>query len=347
MAPKSNIKMRTKPNITIIDVAKKAGVSTATVSRVLSGQKNVSKELVNRVFSAVDELEYRVSRTAQSLRSNVRSKKIGLIVSDIVNPYFTSVIRGIENVLIPNNYALLLGDSLEDPAIEFTNIEIMLEEEVSGIIMNTVTADQDIYQELAQQGVPIVFFDRFPQNIQADTVKIDNFGAAHKATQHLIGLGHTDIGFIGLNEQASSVSERRDGYLRAIKDAGLVSNKELIIKSNLQVQGGYEGMKQLLLSQKNNPRAILCANNQTTTGALIALSEFKINIPDDIAIIGFDDMPWAASYIPALTVIDQNPSHIGKNAAGLVLARIKNPNLPIQRFSMDAELIIRKSCGSL
>jgi LacI family transcriptional regulator/LacI family repressor for deo operon, udp, cdd, tsx, nupC, and nupG len=328
---------------TINEVAQKAGVSTATVSRVLTGSYQVSEDLVQRVQKAILELGYRPDRTARLLRAR-RGQKVGLIVPDIQTPFFTSVLRGADRVLQPAGYVLLVGDSDEDPDRERLHIETFRDENVAGIILAPTTNKKARYQSLIDDGIALVTIDRVPENINVDSVTINNWEASRKAAIHLIQLGHTRIGFIGGPENISTAVERQLGYLDALQQAGIQIDRNLIRNTNYRQDGGSQAMENLL-SLEQRPTAILAANNLVTLGALETIHERGLSVPEDIALVGFDDVPWAASLRPPLTVIDQHPYHIGKIAAETLMARFKEPDRPVQKVVLDTELIIRISCG--
>jgi DNA-binding LacI/PurR family transcriptional regulator len=329
---------------TVNDVAKKSGVSTATVSRVLTGSYQVSDDLVQRVQKAILELGYRPDRNARMLRAR-RGQKVGLIVPDIQTPFYTSVLRGADRVLQPEGFVLMVGDSDEDPEREKIHLESFRDEHVAGVILAPTTNKIARYQEIISDGIAMVTIDRVPDALNVDSVTIDNREAAKNATRHLIRLGHQRIGFIGGPANISTSVDRKKGYLEALQEAGIPVENELIRNSNYRQTGGNEAMQDLLMLP-NRPTAIVAANNLVTLGALQKINEYGIKVPEEMALVGFDDVPWAASLHPPLTVIDQHPFHIGTIAAESLLARIRDPSRPIQKVVLETELIVRVSCGT-
>jgi len=328
-------------NVTIQQVAEKAGVSTASVSRVLNNSSQVTDELKARVLRAIDELGYYPNRAARHLRAGV-VRKVGVLFADISNPFFTSVLAGIESALQQADYVLVLGNSNEDPRIEQLHLNAFLEEGVAGIIFAATTPVKERYQFVLQAGVPMLSIDRTVEGLKIDAITINNVDAAYQATNHLINLGHRDVAFISGPENRTTARYRQMGYLQAMKDAGNLPPRIEI--GNFRQDGGYEAMQTLLISAKQ-PSAVLVANGLMTLGAMQGIHEHNISIPGGIAIVGFDDMPWVTSLQPPLTVIAQPTFEMGRIAARLLLDRIRTPDNPIQRINLETQLIIRKSCG--
>lgn len=328
-------------SINIEQVAKAAGVSTATVSRVMNNSGAVSKELENQVMQAVQELGYRPNRSARNLRArNVR--KIGVLFADIQNPFFTSVLAGIEASLQQADHVLLLGNSNEDRRIEQGHLKVFQEEGVAGIILAAVTDSAAAYQEVLQRGISILALDRVVEGLRVDSVSINNVESAAMATRYLLNLGHKDVAFIGGLASVSTAEQRLDGYRRTLAAYNLENAR--VEMGNFRQQGGYQAMKNLL-GKKPFPSAVFVSNNLMTLGALQAIHEAGLRIPDDIAVVGFDDMPWATSLQPSLTVVAQPTYDLGKIAVRLLLDRIRYPSNPIQKVMLESQLIIRESCG--
>lgn len=334
-------KKSSSASITIQQVAEAAGVSTATVSRAINKSDAVSEELRNQVIQAVQKLGYKPNRSARNLRAhNVR--KVGVLFADVQNPFFTSVLAGIEASLQKADYVLLLGNSNEDRHIEQEHLKVFQEEGVAGIILAAVTDSAAPYQKVIRNGVPILALDRLVEGLKVDSVSINNVEAAALATEHLLNLGHKDVAFIGGPVSISTARLRLEGYRKALLNHGLVN--ERVELGNFRQVGGYRAMK-ALLSTKPYPSAVFVSNNLMTLGALQAIHEAGLNIPKDIALIGFDDMPWATSLQPPLTVIAQPTYNLGTIAVRLLLDRILNPANPIQQVILESQLIVRESCG--
>ncbi len=332
------------PRPTMRQVAEKAGVSTATVSRVLTGKDRVSPALVQQVEQAIQSLSYRPNRTARLLRAR-KAQKIGLVVSDIQNPFFTSVVRGVENLLRPDGYVLLVGNSDEDPAREAAYLDALVDEGVAGIILVPTNNEPLAYQSVLDNQMPLVIIDRRIEGLDVDSVMTDNIASSRLATHHLIRLGHQAIGFIGGLAQLSTAVDRETGFKMALAEAKLPESAGTILRGNYRQEGGYQAMS-LLLEQTHPPSAVLVANNVMALGALQRIYEQGLSIPGEIALVGFDDIPWAVSMQTPLTVVAQRPYEMGQKAGELILARIQGSESPPQHVVLQAELIIRASCGS-
>jgi len=329
---------------TMKDVAKLAGVSVATVSRVLNNKPNVSPELRSKVLEAVEELNYRRDRVARSLRAKT-SLIIGLIISDIRNPFFTSVVRGVEDVAYDHGYTLLLCNSDEDPAKERLYIDIMLAERVAGVIISPVAEVDNYSSVLLHAGVPVVAMDRRMRDLEVDTVVVNNVEGVYQAVCYLIEQGHRRIGFIGGPTRTTTGRERQEGYQKALAEHGLGLEQVLVKIGDFKQDSGYQ-MACQLLEMDDPPTAIFTANNLMTLGALNAIHEKKLSIPQEVAIVGFDDMSWAQSLAPPLTAVAQPTYELGRTAADLLLRRIGDPNRPTEQICLEANLVVRESSGA-
>ena len=325
------------------DVAKLAGVSTTTVSRVLNNHPYVTDETRSKVLWAMEQLGYQPSRVARRLRMQV-TQILGLIISDIANPFFTSVVRGIEDVAYANQYSLFLCNSNEDPTKETLYIDVLQAERVAGIIVSPADENSTSCEPLLRNGVPIVAMDRRLRQFDVDTVLVDNVKGAYQATSHLICLGHRRIGLIGQPSRITTGRERREGYEKALSGDGLELDQRLIKIGDCRQDSGYRRACELL-EMDDPPTAIFAANNLMTLGALNAIHEKGLNIPQDVAIVGFDDMPWAPSLAPPLTAVAQPTYELGRTAADLLLQRIADKDREIVEMTLEPTLIIRDSCG--
>jgi DNA-binding LacI/PurR family transcriptional regulator len=329
---------------TIKDVARRAGVSVTTVSRVLNNHPYVADDLRERVLRAIAELGYQPSRVARRLRAP-DSQLVGVIFSDIANPFYIDVLRGIEHVLSQQGMSVLIGNASADQAREDAFIRLMQTEDVAGLIVAPTREDSPAIAEAAHKGLPMVVIDRHMTNIEIDTVLVDNFNGTLAAIQHLIALGHQRIGVVSGPLHLNSGRERYAGYLQAMSDAGLAVESGLTRFGDYRQSSGYQ-LAHELLRLPDPPTALFVANNQMTIGALNAIHESGCQIPDDIAVIGFDDLDWAVSLNPPLTTIAQPTFDIGKHAADLLLVRIADPARPARTVMLNTQLIVRESCGS-
>ena len=327
----------------IKQVAARAGVSIASVSRALSGHPHVSPELKMRVEAAVRSLNYAPNRAASTLRAR-STRIIGVVIPDINNPFFTSVVGGIESVLHRAGYSLLLTNSNENPKRERDNVRTLQAENVAGIAFTPSAADASVYRKIGMAGVALVAIARVP-GFAVDSVTVDGAEGAERAVSRLIQLGHRSIALISGPEWSSSVQDRQAGYERAFRLAGLPAPTGLVIHSDLRQKGGHDAMSDLL-NRRPRPTAAFVGNNLMTLGALTAIHERGLRIPEDIAVIGFDDLPWATSLQPPLTAVALPTEAVGVTAAQLLLDRLRDPSRPVRRVTLATELVVRASCGS-
>lgn len=329
--------------VTIKEVAIKAGVSTATVSRVLSGVNPVREGARQKVLKAIKNLDYTPNRLAQGLRAG-RQKVIGVIIPDLQNPFFTSLVRGVEATLYREGYALLLGHSDGLAAREQTHLAVLRGEGVAGLIIIPCNEADADYNALALWQIPAVAVDRVPNGWNVDLVCTNNRESAKEAVNHLLSHGYKDIGFINGPRGLNVTAERMAGYQDALQASGIRLQDSMIIHSDFRQAGGMEAMA-YFLDQPQPPRAMLVANNLMTLGALQVIHERKIRIPDDLALISFDDMPWAVSLHPPLTALAQPAEELGRTSAELLLERIKDPQRPPRHIVVPSRLVVRASCG--
>lgn len=328
---------------TLKDVAAKAGVSIATVSRVFNAPDKVKPDTKSQVEQAVKELDYKMSRVAKRLRSaNGRAHMLGLIIPDIQNPFFADIARGVEDVAYKNNYGLLFGLSNEDRKRQKIALETLISESVDGVIVPPVKGSGADILELLNLNIPVVVVDRRLEDAVIDTITCDNVQGAYLAIRHLLELGHTRIGFIGGIPELATSKERLEGYRKALSEYGVDEESTLIIEGDSTQKSGSELTEQLL-SMQNPPTAIFAANNLMTLGVLIAIHQTKKRIPEEISLVGYDDVPWAQAMHPKLTVVRQPSYQQGVNAAEMMLQRIKNPERAESLILLNPQLVVRES----
>lgn len=329
---------------TMREVAEYAKVSMATVSRVLNKHDTVDPVLRDRVLDAIKVLRYQPNRVARRLRAGSEGV-IGLIISDIENPFFISVVRAIENVAYDQGMSIVLCNSDEDIRKQQQYINILRSENVAGLIISPCAGSEESLDLLAETGVPVVVLDRVSANVKLDSIGVDNFRAAYDAVSYLISLGHTRIAFVRADANVPTVAARQQGFHSALRDAGIEPDPDLTIDgtANKQIEGSHITAQLIALS--NPPTALFCGNNVLTLGALNTLHEHNWNIPRDISVLGFDDMPWAPSLYPPLTTVAQPTYKLGFESAQMLLARITNPDSPARVVTLEASLVIRQSCA--
>jgi DNA-binding LacI/PurR family transcriptional regulator len=333
------------PNVTIRDVAAHAGVSRATVSRVLNNNPAVNEVLRDRVLEAVRALGYQPNRTARRLRAQT-SSVIGLIVSDIQNPYFISIIKGVEDVAYAHQMSLILCNSDEDPAKEQMYLHVMAAERVAGlVIVPSQTTNTQNLTQLKQLGIPVILLDRFAPDVEVDAVKVDNERGAYDAVRHLAGLGYKRIAIITGVLSLTTGRERYAGYQMALAAAGLPHDLSLVKEGNFKAESGYRLTRELWASARP-PDALFISNNMMTLGALRALRELAVRVPQQIALVGFDDMPWSGDLYSPLTAVSQPTYELGAEAVTLLLRRLADPTSPFRTVMLQSRLIVRESCGA-
>lgn len=331
---------------TIKDVARLAGVSPSTVSRVIRKSGYVSPQTRNTVLDAIEQLGYHPNAVARSMTQQ-RTHTLGVVISDIANPFFPSVVRGLDDVAHSNGYQLIVCNSDEDPTKEREAVQVLLSRQVDGLIVaSTGGALQDLSRAM-RNGIPVVLLDRLLRVPGADAVGIDNAEAAAMAVRHLLELGHRRIGIILGPPHVHTSKSRLAGYLKALKEYGIEPDPELQRHGDFKEAGGY-AETQALLGLKEPPTALFTTNNLTTTGALLALREAGISIPQEMALVGFDDIPWARVVRPSLTVVEQPTYLLGTTAAQLLFARLRRRETsPLGRVvELQANLVVRESCGA-
>jgi LacI family transcriptional regulator len=325
------------PNIS--DVARRAGVSTATVSRFLRGQRVREEAAIRQV---IDELGYRPKAAARSLRSGVHYA-IAVVVPDVANPFFADLVKGIESVCRGGPYNVLLVNTDESVELEDAVVGDILQR-VDGIILAPATEQDKTPDRIKESGVPVVFADRELRGQRFDSVLVDNAEGARSAAGYLAGLGHARIAIISGPLNTTPGRERHDAFVTAVEDLGGQIPDEYRQISDFREGGGYQAMLRLL-ALPQPPTAVFCANNLMTVGALKALNSMRIRVPQDLSIIGFDDLDLAPLLWPPLTVIDRPTVEQGVLAARLLLARLAGQGDPEpQRVVLSTRLIERASC---
>jgi LacI family transcriptional regulator len=327
--------------VTIRDVAAMALVSPATVSRVLNGKQDVGPDLRRRVLGAVTELGYRPNGPARSLRTRA-AMVLGVIISDITNPFFTAVVRGAEDQAQLAGYSVVLANADEDLAKEARYLEVAAAEQMAGALLSPASPKQTSIDVLAERGIPVVTIDRRLAAAPVDSIVVNNQRAAHDAVQHLIGQGCRRVGLVAGPVQTTTGASRLAGYRAALRHAGRALDPSLIAYGNFRADGGYAATQQLL-RQRRLPDGLLISNNLMTVGGLQAIAEAGLSIPGEIAIVGFDDSIWASAFNPPLTVVAQPTYEIGCQAAKLLLRRIAGEQFPPRHVVLRAELIERAS----
>lgn len=319
---------------TIHDVAARAGVSTATVSRALNGKANVDPALVQRVVIAARELDYRPHGVARNLRRRATTVW-ALIISDIENPFFTAVARGVEDVAQAAGHSVVLCNSDEDLAKEARYLQVAVAERVAGVVLSPTAAASDI-APLAEHGIPVVAIDRPLPGI--DAVLVGSRTGARDATAHLLQAGYRRVGCLTGPRRVSTAEDRLDGYRDALRAAGRRPDAALVRHADFKVDGGRRATE-ALLDAARPPDALLVANSLMAIGALQAMAARGLRAGHHVGLVAFDDAPWTQLVDPAITVVAQ-PAYAVGQAAGRLLAE---PASAPRTVTLDATLVIRGS----
>jgi LacI family transcriptional regulator/LacI family repressor for deo operon, udp, cdd, tsx, nupC, and nupG len=325
------------------EVARRAKVSIATVSRVLNKSDKVVPETRAMVEKALSDLGYRPSRVARRLRMNSgHAHLVGLIIPDIQNPFYAEIARGVEDAAFASEYALILCNSDEKLDKERFYLDVMRDESVDGIVLPPFDDTDVAVVEIVKTGIPVVCVDRSHARVKTDLVEVDNYQGALDAVRHLIERGHRSIALIEGRAQVSTSRERRRGYLDALEAHGIAPRKELMRAGDFKQESGRI-LTNELLGLRKPPTALFICNNLMTVGALAAVHQRGLRVPTDVALVGFDDPPWAEALDPPPTVVRQPAYDVGRQAMELLLKRIMEPNRPAVTVRLQPELVIRRS----
>jgi LacI family transcriptional regulator len=325
---------------TMQEVARRAQVSAATVSRVLNGDQRVNPDLARRVHEAVQALAYQRNVVARSLRRS-ESTLWAVIVSDVSNPFFTSMVRGVEDVAQRSGYSVVLCNSDESPSKEAGYIAAAAAGRMAGVAISPASIRRTDVRALLDLGIPVVAVDRQLSGTAVDTVLVDNEHAAAEATGHLIDMGYQRIACITGPREAMTARQRLTGYQRALHERGQAVRSALVRYADFREQGGYDAMASLMADAA--PDAVFAANNLMTVGALECLIQLGIEVPRQVGLVGFDEIPWAALVRPSLTTVAQPTYEMGKVAGELLAARRTAPDKPPQTIELRATLQVRAS----
>lgn len=325
---------------TISDVATLAGVSTATVSRALNGKASVDPDLSARVVAAAEELGYRPNGPARNLRKQ-ETAVLALIISDVENPFFTAIARGVEDVAHAAGYSLVLCNSDDAPDKEREYVDVALQERVAGVLLSP-TGNTDTTELLDRNTTPVVAVDRPLPERSSDTVLLNNRLAAEEATLHLAERGYRRIGCLPGPSGILTADERLAGYRDGLRAAGLASSTTLVRRSRFKAEGARQSAHSLL-TRSEPPDALLVANNVMAVGVLQTLADLGLRPGRDVGVVAFDDAPWTTLLDPPLTVVAQPAYDMGAVGAQLLLDRLNAPGAPPTTQTLSAHLVVRGS----
>jgi len=322
-------------------VAKRAGVGIATVSRTLHRSSQVSPGTAARVLRVIEELGYRPNTHAQSLVSG-RSHMLGLVVSDLTNPFFPELVKGFEDVALQNGYDLLVASTNYDPARTALCVRRMIERKIDGVAIMTSEVDPSLTDTLARRKVPLVFLDVGTVGKGVSNVKIDYAGGIVQAVEHLTRLGHRRIAFISGPARLPSARERRDAFVSSLEDPCSGAPGEILIEEgNHKVDGGFEAMLRLL-RHGPQPTGVIASNDLTAIGAMRAIRQSGLRVPEDISVVGFDDIQMAEFTEPPLTTVRLLRTEVARLACDALVQSIRSHGAGAE-FYMGTALIVRSS----
>ncbi|HET7795540.1 MAG TPA: LacI family DNA-binding transcriptional regulator [Rhizobacter sp.] len=329
--------------ITIREVAQHANVSVTTVSHVINGTRFVSEDAKARVLAAIAALNYVPSAVARSLKSS-RTHTVGMMIPNSSNPYFAEIIRGIEDTCFAAGFNVILCNSDDDPHKQAAYVRVLSEKQVDGLIVLSSGGDPELLDTLRGAPMPQVVVDREIDDLAADLVEVDHEGGARLAVAHLVGLGHARIACIAGPLLLSPARQRVQGWRSALLAAGLACDDSLVAQGGFTAAGGFDAMR-VLLAQC--PSAVFASNDLMAIGALCAAADAGLRVPQDLSLIGFDDIALAAYSNPPLTTIAQPKHQTGELAAHLLMQRIAQPGRPLQREILHPLLVLRRSAARL
>ncbi len=330
---------------TISDVAERAGVSTATVSRVLAGIGRSRPATSAAVMTAVGALGYRPSGVARSLRMQ-RTRTLGLIVSDIQNPFFPELVRAADDAARAIDYSILLGSAAFDELRVVYYLDLMVDRRVDGIIVASSQISDTSWRWLIASPVPVIVVNAEPPDYRVPAIAGDNEAGSRMAVEHLVGLGHRRIGYIRGPESFTAARPRFDGFQRACEEAGLRAEDIPVLQGDGQVEGGERAAGEML-AQAPRVTAIACYNDLTAIGALRMLRGAGHHVPGDVSVVGFDDIAAASWVVPALTTVSQPKAEMGRLAVEYLVRALEDPGAepPPQTIRLPPSLRVRESTG--
>src|ERR1700733_6729136 len=333
------------PRTTLSDVAKEAGVSTMTVSRVLNGRGEISQETRERVQQVIDKLGYRPMSVVRNLQPQ-RTHTIGLIVPDITNPFFPEVVRGAEDQASEEGFAVMLCNTVRDRDRERKALELLEDKRVDGLISCSSSLPDEELIPLLKQQEAVVVFDRIIDKAIAGSVRIDDVYGGISATDHLLKLGRRSLGLLAGPNYYGGSERRRYGFRAALELQGMYADPKLEIECEPDEQGGYDATK-LLLQRQSKVDGIFCFNDLIALGALGALNELRVSVPGQVAVIGFDDLRLASLTTPKLSTLHVDKLDLGRSMVRMLLERIRSDIQIEDECIIRPRLIVRESAPNI
>ncbi|HUZ94597.1 MAG TPA: LacI family DNA-binding transcriptional regulator [Edaphobacter sp.] len=336
---------KTPERMDIRTIARLAKVSIATVSRTINRVPTVNPKIAKRVWEVIEELDYFPNSQARALVSG-RSWILGLIVSEITNPFFPELIQGFEDIAVEHGYEILVSSTNHDPKRMSHCIRRMLERKVDGVAVMTFGIEAPLLDQLAQRKVPLVFVDVGPDGPGINVLKVDYHHGIRQGVQHLAALGHRKIAFIRGPEGLHSAQSRLDAFIESLRECGIAPNPAWILPGDHTLEGGMAAMRQLLTA-KDMPTAVMCSNDMTAIGVLHTMYRAGLRVPDDLSVIGFDNIHIAEVTIPPLTTVQMSRFDLAKAAVTALRACAEGTEKSEQKheYNIQTDLVVRESTG--
>jgi DNA-binding LacI/PurR family transcriptional regulator len=322
-------------------VARLAHVSIATVSRTINHVPTVNPKMAKRVWEAIQELNYYPNTQARALVSG-RSRLLGLIVSEITNPFFPELIQGFEDVAVAHGYEILIGSTNYDPERMQRCIRRMVERNAEGVAVMTFGIEQPLLDQLGDRNIPLVFVDVAPDHPGMSIVHVDYQQGMRQAVQHLAALGHRSIGFVTGPLQLHSALSRLSAFKTCLEECGIPVEEKFIVESDHTMEGGMAATERML-AVNALPTAIMCSNDMLAIGVLHKLSRIGLRVPDDVSLVGFDDIHLSAMVIPPLTSIQMSRSDLARGAVSALRGYLEGSHT--REFKIETKLVVRESTG--
>ncbi len=343
-APKTKRRSaRESAHVDIHTVARLANVSIATVSRTINNISTVNPKLAKRVWEIIRELDYLPNTQARSLVSG-RSRLLGLIVSEITNPFFPELIQGFEDVAVEQGYEILIGSTNYDPERMKRCIRRMVERKAEGVAVMTFGIEEPLLEQLADRKVPLVFVDVGPERPGISLLKVDYYHGIRQGVQHLAALGHRDIAFVTGPLRLHSAHSRLAAFHRALQECGIAVDASRIVEGDHTMEGGMVAAEKLLAGAKL-PTAVMCSNDVTAIGVLHEAYRAGLRVPDDLSVIGFDNIHITQMTIPPLTTIQMSCFELARAAVMALRAHVEGTPAPKREYPIETRLVVRESTG--
>jgi len=327
----------------IREIAKRARVSTATVSRTINRIPTVRPQMAKRVWKVVEELGYFPNTQARALVSG-RSRIFGLIVSEITNPFFPEIVHVFEDTAVQNNYEILLTSTVHNPERMKLAVRRMLEHRVEGVAVMTFGMEESLLDDLKLRKIPLVFVDVGPARPHVSNIRIDYLHGIRQAVQHLAALRHERIAFVTGPLKLRSATARREAFVQSMNEIGIPADPQLIVEGNHTLEGG-EAAFEKLMRLKSRPSAVLCSNDMTAMGVMHKSYAEKIAVPQGLSVIGFDNIRISQYILPPLTTIEMSQAELGRMAFQALLDEVQRekPNLKGTEYVLKTSLVLRES----